>query len=192
MNLVIVGTSRCGKTMLSNMIFKTFPNYNKIQIDGLKDTFKEVFPSLEIDFSKKGKGNLSDFPKFLERYFDRCIYKDNQEGNFYLIDGGGLPEDSILRFAQKSNTKVIFLGKTQITPEEYFNQIRKYETTYSYGGWTKRLDDETLLSWATDWIRKSQKYKQFCEENNLLFFDTSFNQVEVLQDIINKIKENRL
>ena len=191
MNLLILGTSRCGKTMLSNMISSEIVGYSKIPIDALKETFKEVFPSLNIDFSK-GDGNTKDFPLFLERYFDRCIYKDNKNGMFYLIEGAGIPKEEVLKFKNKPNTKIIFLGKTQLSPVEYFKQIRHYEDIYDYGRWTKRLEDEKLLSWATDWIRKSKTYKEFCEQNDLLFFDTSFNQVEVLKSIVEKIKNKVL
>ena len=114
--------------------------------------------------------------EFLLDYFDSNIYKDNKNGIFYIIEGVGLDEQTIIDLSQKKNTRVIFLGKVSINPQDYFYQIRQYESTYDYGGWTKRLDDDTLLNWCTDWIKKGKQYKEFAEKNGFEFYDTSFEQ----------------
>ncbi|MBO5884735.1 MAG: hypothetical protein J6Q51_02965, partial [Clostridia bacterium] len=97
----------------------------------------------------------------------------------------------ILRLKELKNTKVIFVGKTQLTPQDFFDEIRMYEKNLATGGWTKKLDDKTLLSWCTDWIKKSKQYKQFCEENNIEFIDTSVNQTQVLQDFLNRLQVDK-
>ena len=188
MNLIVIGKSRCGKTMLTNMICSRLAGYSKISIDNLKNSFKKVFPELEIGFSKNA-GN-DKFNEFLIDYFDSNIYKDNKNGIFYIIEGVGLDEQTIMELSQKKNTRVIFLGKVSINPQDYFYQIRQYENSYDYGGWTKRLDDDTLLSWCTDWIKKGKQYKEFAEKNGFEFYDTSFEQVEVLNKIVESLIKN--
>lgn len=188
MNLLIIGKSRCGKTMLSNMICSRIAGYSKISIDNLKNSFKKVFPELDIGFSKNA-GN-EKFNQFLIDYFDSNIYKDNKNGIYYIIEGAGLDEQTIIDLSQKKNTRVIFLGKVSLLPQDYFYQIRQYENIYDYGGWTKRLDDETLLNWCTDWIKKGKEYKSFAEKNGFEFYDTSFEQVEVLNKIVESLSKN--
>ena len=185
MNIIIMGKSRCGKTTLANLICKNIAGYSKISLDYLVMAFKKVFADLNLDYYKN-KENL--FTQFIESYFDNCIYKDNGCGIFYVLEGADLPKETILRLKEFKNTKVIFLGKTQITPQSFFEEIRKYEKGLTTGGWTKSLNDDTLLSWCTDWIKKSVENKQFCEESGIEFIDTSNNQNEVLQDFLDKVK----
>ncbi len=188
MNIIIMGKSRCGKSTLANMICKTLVGYSKISLDYLVMSFKKVFGNLNLDYYS---GKENDFSSFIEEYFNNCIYKDNNVGLYYVLEGADLPKESILRLNKLNNTKVIFLGKTKISPQEFFDEIRKYESTLATGGWTKRLDDNTLLSWCSDWIKKSKEYKQFCEQNNIEFIDTSINQNNVLQEFVNRVKKEK-
>ena len=189
MNLVIMGKSRCGKTMLTNLICSNLKGYSKISLDYLVMTFKKVFADLNLEYYKNKE---NQFTQFVEEYFSNCIHKDNNCGIHYVLEGADLPKETISRLKGMKDTKVIFLGKTKLEPKEFFEEIRKYENGLSTGGWTKRLDDETLLSWCTDWIKKSKEYKEFCKENGIEFFDTSINQTEVLQEILNKVKNNTI
>lgn len=185
MNLVIMGKSRCGKTTLANLICKNMVGYSKISLDYLVMSFKKVFDDLNLEYYKNKENK---FTQFVEQYFDNCIYKDNDCGLFYVLEGADLPKETILRLKQAKNTKIIFLGKTQIDEKTFFEEIRKYEKNLPTGGWTKSLDDQTLLSWCEDWIKQSKKHQQFCEKNDIVFYDTSFNQCEVLQSILDNIK----
>ena len=189
MNIILMGPSRVGKTMLSNMIASKIKGYGKISVDALKMSFKDCFPELGVGFNKE-EVNVKQFPDFVEKYFDICTYKDNLNGVFYIIDGGGMPNDLALRFKNKPNTLVVFLGKSKISVQTYFKQIRKYESSYDYGGWTKRLDDKTLKSWCASWIKESNINEQFCKDNDLIYLDTSRNQKQVLNEFIKKLKNN--
>lgn len=187
MNIVIMGKSRCGKSMLANLICSKLVGYSKISLDYLVMTFKKVFGDLNLEYYKDKENK---FTEFIETYFDNCIYKDNNCGIHYVLEGANLPIETILRLKKMKNTKVIFLGKTQISSKEFFDEIRTYEKDLSTGGWTKKLDDATLLSWCSDWIKKSKDFKKFCDENEIEFFDTSNNQPQVLQDILSKVENN--
>ena len=191
MNIILMGPSRVGKTMLSNMLAAKIKGYGKISVDALKLSFKDCFPELGVGFNNE-EVNVKQFPDFVEKYFDICTYKDNDNGVFYIVDGGGLPNEVALRFKNKPNTLVLFLGKAKLSTDMYFKQIRKYENTYDYGGWTKRLDDNTLKNWCESWIKNSQRNEQFCVDNGLLYVDTSANQKQVLKDLVAKIKNNEL
>jgi hypothetical protein len=182
-----MGKSRCGKSMLANSICSKLVGYSKISLDYLVMAFKKVFGDLNLEYYKDKENK---FTQFIETYFDNCIYKDNNCGIHYVLEGADFPKETILKLKNMKNTKVIFLGKTNISAEEFFYEIRKYENGLSTGGWTKTLDDKTLLSWCEDWIKKSKEYKEFCNENQIEFFDTSINQPQVLQDILSKIENN--
>lgn len=186
MNLIIMGESRCGKTMLANLLCTTITGCSLISIDPLVMTFKKVFPDLNLEYYKRKENK---FYEFLEEYFDNCTHNKSSSMH-YVLEGACLPYSSILRLKEKPNVKVIFLGKAELTPLKFFDEIRHYEPNLSTGGWTKKLDDEKLLKWCSGWINHSKEHKQFCEENDILYFDTSHNQQETLQNILNMLKQN--
>lgn len=185
MNIIIMGKSRSGKSMLANMICSQIAGYSKISLDPIVMAFKKAFAELEFEYYKEKENG---FTEFIETYLGNCFHQDLHTGISYVFEGASLPKEMILRLKDKPNTKVIFLGKTKLTSQQFFDEIRHYEKALSSGGWTKRLDDETLMSWCTDWIKKSKQYQEFCQENGIDFIDTSFNQIEVLQEIVKKIK----
>lgn len=182
MNLIIIGNSRSGKTMLAKQICENLTGYSIISMDCLVMTFKKIFPDLNIDYY----GNEETiFTKFIEEYFANCIYKS--AGVNIIFEGAILPKEVILRLKSNPNNKVIFLGKPNISAQDFFDEIRKYEKGLPTGGWTKTLDDKTLFSWCSDWIEKAKIQQEFCNQNDILFFDTSFNQQEVLNTIVQKL-----
>lgn len=187
MNIVIVGQSRSGKSMLANLICSSIKGYSKISLDYLVMSFKTHFEWLKLEYYKE-KENL--FSQFLETYFDNCTYKDNSNGLYYVLEGADLPKECILRLKNKPNTLVIYLGKSSISADDFFKEIRTYEKNLCTGGWTKKLDDETLRSWCSSWIKKSKQNECFCAENDILYFDTSVNQQNVLENILKLIEQS--
>lgn len=188
MNLVIVGESRSGKSQLANLLCTSIKGFSKISLDYLIMTFKNVFPELEIGFSSKQKGK-DNLYLFLEYYFGALFHKEDSEIN-YVVEGGSISNELLLKLKEYPNTHVICLGKTKLSAKEFFDETRLYENGLSTGGWTKRLDDKTLLDWCGGWIKKSKDNKDFCEKNGIMFFDTSYNFKQVLNDILKLVKKN--
>lgn len=185
MNLIIMGNSRSGKTMLARQIGLNFKGVSIISMDHLVLTFKKIFPKLKIDYYGKEE---TIFTNFIEEYLNVCSYK-----NFKLhriFEGACMPISVIERFKANPENKVIFLGKPNLTPQEFFDEIRMYEKDLPTGGWTKNLDDEKLLSWCTSWIKSAKKQQEYCLQNDIKFYDTSYNQPEVLNNIIKELKLN--
>lgn len=185
MNLVIFGESRCGKSTLANMICREIAGVRRISLDFVIMTFEKIFPELGINFSRSEKSR-TQLSNFIREYFNILVNTKSVEHN--LIEGGGLSDELLIELNQKDNVKVICIGKPQITSDEFFKEIRKHEKNLEAYGWTKRLDDKTLLSWCTGWINASKKNKEFCEKNNIMFIDTSFNQMEVLSKFVCSLK----
>ena len=186
MNIIIMGKSRSGKTMLANMICKNVVGYSKISLDPMVMAFKKAFADLGLEYYKEKENQFTDF---IETYLSNCFYQDSKSGISYVFEGASLPKEMILRLKETPNTKVVFLGKTKLTAEEFFDEIRYFEKELGSGGWTKRLNDETLLSWCTDWIKKSKEYEKFCQDNDIEYIDTSFDQIGTLRNFVERVKK---
>ena len=71
------------------------------------------------------------------------------------------------------------MGYTKISCEEAFKLIRENEKENSY---TRRLTDEKVKKLISDHIEYSKVLKKQCEENNIKFYDTSFERDDVLEE----------
>ena len=147
MNYIIRGTSRCGKTMLANMIVQKLVGYNKLSTDNFIGAFNSTMPELQINHSS-GKGMEKLFPEFLKHLLDNLKKKDNKLNLYYVLEGVDISDELLEYYNNQPDTTVICLGKPQLTREEYFTQVRYYEQRYLYGEWTKRLTDQELLKYC--------------------------------------------
>lgn len=188
MNLVIFGESRCGKSTLTNMLQREIGGVRKITLDLVIMAFEKVFPELNINFSRS-ETSQKQLSAFIKEYFEILINTKNKSEH-HVVEGGGLSDECLLALNQNENVKVVCVGKTLISPEEFFDEIRKYEKNLETYGWTKRLDDQKLLKWCAGWIAQSKRNKEFCQNNNITFIDTSYNQMEVLGEFVENVKQN--
>ena len=188
MNYIIAGTSRCGKTMLTNKIIKELNGFSKISIDNMIGAFEHTLPQVDINF-KGGKGNKEFLPEFINDFLLGAMDKDNNIGLCYVLVGDGLSFTKLVELNMHKDIELIILGKASISEQEYFDEIRYYEGKYLYSEWTRALSDDELKLNCKNWINRSKEYKKLCKEHNINFYDTSYNQVEVVNMIFNNIKK---
>lgn len=183
-NIAIFGASRSGKTTLSKMICKKYPNYNMIVGDAIKKSFDKVLPQNNIN-SKFGSGMLEDFPKFLAYTFHESIKRVNKEFN-YIIDTCDISPEKAKELFYRQETVIIFLGFPRQTEEEHLMQIKKYEKE---NDWTYNKDNEYMKAHAQYWTTKSRLYEEKCKELDIWFVDTSFNRENVLNETMKKLEK---
>lgn len=187
MNYIIAGTSRCGKTMLTNKIVKELKGFSKISIDNIIGTFEHTIPQLNINF-KNDMGNKEFLPEFVNDFLIGAMDKDNDIGLYYVLEGDGLPFSKLLELSNHKNIELIILGKASISIQEYFEEIRYYEGKYLYSEWTQNLSDEELRIKCKNWIDRSKNYQKLCKNNNIDFYDTSYEQKLLINKIFERIK----
>lgn len=181
-NIAIFGSSRSGKSTLSKMLSKKYPNYHIIIGDDIRGAFKDALPQCEIN-STGGKGMIDDFPRFLSALFHRC-FKRNNDNFYYIVDSCDITPQKAKELLN-NNTILLFLGTPSITAEEHFNEIRKYQTEKD---WTFNRSDEELVEHCKHWIGKSIEFAEECKKLDIWFVDTSKNREEVLAKTLNKIE----
>lgn len=82
--MVILGSSRAGKSTLAKMVVKKYPYYHILGGDSIRRAFQEVLPQNQIN-NKGGSGMEHDFPNFLTTLFYRNI-KINTGEFQYILD----------------------------------------------------------------------------------------------------------
>lgn len=184
-SIAIFGSSRSGKSTLAKMIAKKYQNYHIIIGDDIQWAFQETLPNSNINNSG-GAGMVHDFPNFLSCLFYKSMKRNQGEFN-YIVETCDITPNKANDLFNRNNTILLFLGTPNQTPEEYFNDIKKYQTKKD---WTFDRSDEHLLEHSRHWIEKSKEYQSECKKLKIWFVDTSFNREKVLQETLEKIIAN--
>lgn len=182
-NIIIFGEPRCGKSTLANMIVDKF-HYQVIRVDALRDTFKTIYPELNIAPNTAIKNEK--FQLFIQEYLRRNIKKEERNKYGYVIEGCETSVYDCNRFFNNDDNIIYYLAPVNITPVDFFNNIRKFD---SKKDWTYKLTDEELIKCTTSMIEKGKKIKEECKKYNISFVDTSHNRKEILESILADIEQ---
>ena len=180
-NIIIFGEPRSGKSTLANMIVDRF-NYQVIHVDSIRDTFKKIYPELEIAPDKAVKNKK--FQLFLQEYLYRNTIKEERNKYGYVMEGCETSVCDCNELYNNDNNIIYFLAQVNITPEQLFNNIRNNDTKQD---WTFKRSDDELMKICKKLISNGLRIKNECEKYNIKFVDTSHNREEILNDILNDI-----
>lgn len=180
-NILILGQPRSGKSTLANMIAQKF-NYQIIHIDNLRDALNSTFPELNINPFNAIES--SKFQSFLKSFYDENC---NNERNIYnyVLEGCDVSVYDCNRLYNTGENIIYFLAPVNISYEDFFNNIRKYDEKKD---WTYSLSDEELLKYVKEIISDGKKIREECQKYKLKFVDTSQNRDEKFNEIIHEIE----
>ena len=175
-NIAIFGSSRSGKSTLSKMICKKYPQYHIIIGDDIRHAFQVVLPNNHIS-NKGGSGMKDDFPNFLSCLFYKSIKRNKGVFN-YIIDTCNITPQKAKKLFNRDDTIILFLG----TPKQTIKQQTNKD-------WTYDRTDEEIIEHSRHSIEKSIEQEKECKKLNIWYVDTSFNRDEVLKDTLNTIEK---
>ena len=119
------------------------------------------------------------------------------EGNTYydgikfVIEGTHIDFEQLMPFLQsekyREKYEIIGLTYNDITEEEMFNDIRKYD---SEDDWTYWCNDEELRGNIRWFIERNKFFAAKFKEYGIQTYDTSYNREEVLNEIVNSLEKD--
>ena len=183
-NIAIFGSSRSGKSTLSKMICKKYPQYHIIIGDDIRYAFQVVLPNNQIS-NKGGNGMKDDFPNFLACLFYKSIKRNKGIFN-YIVDTCNMTPEKAKELFNRDDTIILFLGTPKQTIKQHFDEVRNYETNKD---WTYDRTDEEIIEHSRHSIEKSIEQEKECKKLNIWYVDTSFNRDEILKDALNTIEK---
>lgn len=181
-HIIIAGASRSGKTTLATRlkdlgyIHYTMDSikrgiYNGNFMEGKGSNWKEVSPKMT---------------KLIERLIQDNKEDINYNVEFYVIDVGTIyPEDAVT-LNKMDNVILMFLGYPDVDVSWKVHQMQKYDKALN--SWTKNLPEDQITGMVNFSVGFSKEVCKQCLENNIMFFDTGYNQKEVLDEIYKKIQ----
>jgi len=184
-NIIIAGVPRAGKSTLSSILAKY--GYTHVSMDSIIAGFERVFPELGIDSygydsSLEALTNISaKIAPFINAMMGSGEYGEHSLGAVFDVYQL-LPCDYVKHI--HPSVKIIYLGSSDITPDERFAIQKQYDTERDY---TFYKTDEELREGADYIVEQSKLIKSQCEQYGLPYYDTSYNRFETFDNIISDI-----
>ena len=106
-----------------------------------------------------------------------------REKNKLLIDTYQLVPEDYIKFINRDICDVCFVGFPDISVEEKFCEMRKYEQRQE----DFRKSDEELKNKCKKLIDESKYLKEECEKWNVPFLNTSYHRTDVIAEFVNSL-----
>lgn len=180
---IICGASRAGKSILSERLSRQ-QNVNWILGDALVSSFQDVFPERGISHH----GDLNVIGDSFEEFIKYLLWNYNYAKVGYVFDSTHLYPHNIINMRKKmGEIPAVFLGYSNVSPEEKLTDIRHYDPSENW--WTRDLSDDELLRLINTQIEKSKYLEMECNKFKLPFIDVSKNFDEALDQAFEILNE---
>lgn len=185
-NILIIGCARAGKTTLSGMLKKKYPTMNLLVMDCIKNAIlRNIDTNGEdrVEFATKYERSSFHMNMIAECYNSHI--RSDESGYGYILEGAQLLPDMIDKKIDKDKVIVVCLGLGNITAEEIFKNVRRFDTK---NDWTFNVNDDDLIHWCKHWEKLNNELKKQCEIYGVKYFNTTFNRMEKLEEIMGYIE----
>ena len=169
-HLIIAGISRGGKTSICKEIVKKL-DYQYIGMDRIVRAFQNHFPKTGIVHNNRFFNVSPHLAPVLN-----SMLEDNIEDKV-LIDTYHLVPEDYAKYINQEICNICFIGFPDISVEEKFKQMRKYEQRQEDKQKCKRL------------IEVSQFLKAECEKWNVPFLNTSYEREKAIAEFANLLSK---
>lgn len=202
-NIIIVGPSRAGKTTLAKKINEELGCF-VISLDKLVAVFGRAYPKLDIRLAWDREKTTANIAPFLGHFLgmlssdldavdDLNLRAHAVEGNRFVLEGGYFDFgkiSSVLKMYGIENLKdnfiLIGLVQNKKTADEFFGDLRKYDTE---DDWTYKFDDDELREYVSqDAIPFGRAMTGQLMKYGFRIYDTSAEREQVFKQVIEDIK----
>lgn len=183
-HIIISGISRSGKSTACAKLVKTL-GYQHISMDSILSSLKE-----NLEEPKKDELDLFpfDYSKTVAQIINTIIQHNDYDkfGYGMLIDVDNLSPEDYVRYIDRDYADIYFFGTPDLTPQQRFSTIRKYDTEYDY---TSKASDRELLEKCKKIVAQSKEIQKQCKKFDLPFINTSFNREFIINEFVKKVIE---
>ena len=188
-NILIIGPARSGKTTLSRLLSKKY-GYNVINLDDIINAFEGI-PECGIKHDGNEIATAQKLGKFLKRYLIELSEGPNfYNGIKFVIEGTHIDFEEIMPMLNEEKYKekyeVIGLLYNNLTADELYNNIKKYDTE---DDWTYWCNDEELKGNSRYFIERNKYFYNKFNEYGIKTYDISSDRENILNIICDEISK---
>ena len=182
-NIIIIGSSRSGKTSLSLQICRQY-GYSLINLDSVVSGIEKGLPELNIARRLTGKDDTKKLTSFLKAYLHSLnSYNNLQRGINYVIEGSYIELKDIKKLQKKFI--VIVLVEKYRTAKEYYDKMLHYDKSYD---WTAQIRKSELYKYAKNLKKDNDRIIRYCNKNGIIYYDTSKERDVVFKEVIGMVE----
>ncbi len=188
-NILIIGPARSGKTTLSRLLSKKY-GYNIINLDDIINAFESI-PECEIKHDGNEIETAQKIGKFLKRYLIELSEGPNfYDGIKYVIEGTHIDFEEIMPMLNEEKYRekyeIIGLLYNNLTAEELYNNIKKYDTE---DDWTYWCNDEELKGNSRYFIERNKYFYNKFNEYGIKTYNISSDREKILNVICDELSK---
>ena len=176
---IISGTSRSGKTLIAKkMMEKCEIPY--LSLDWLVMGFTNGVPEYGIHDKLWPNEIAEKFWSFLKAMLENMIWSETD----YIIEGEAVLPELIIELTKKhpKSIKVCFVGYVNVKIDEKIKDVYRY--SYGKNDWLTNEPKDYVKRHLNNMIEYSRGIKKSCKKQNLKYFDTSKDFMNVLDSAI--------
>lgn len=183
-NIFIGGVARSGKSTLAEKLCHKL-RCNHLPLDYITASLKKNFPDCNISSSVI----INDTSKKLSLLLSTVTNIIDSKEEMFIIDSAHIMPGDIIKYLDRDNWDIYFVGYPNANKKDKFDIIRKYDNE---SDWTSRKRDKELLEIIDKLIDISKKIEEECKMYDIHFIDTSENLFDVIDEEFHNIvsKEN--
>ena len=192
--LLIVGSPRCGKTTLTQMLDNKY-NCEIIRGDCLESIVHHSILEDRLYETLKTEDNIASYPvlsneqiiKTYRRMYEQILVDLRDKEKLIILDAHTHAFD-LLEKEFGEDTYIYCMAMPEISIEQFVNYLRLHDTPKD---WSSKVSDTMLKKFCRAIISESKAIQEkVVNFPNVKFFDTSGNRKEKLEAIFKDIEEN--
>lgn len=188
-HIIVSGVPRSGKSTVSQQISDQL-GYQHISMDSIIAGIEKAFPETGIDSEadtdlwENIRYISSRMAIFIRGMIDSGEYNECDYG--MVIDIFQLLPQHYVQYLSESDSRIIYLGTSEVTYEERYDLLKKYDTPKDYTYY--KSDKENRKDCAAI-VEISKRIKEECSLYDLRYYDTSYDRDQVFKAVLNDITE---
>ncbi len=190
-NILIIGNCRAGKTLMARALMQRMPHMAFIGTDHMRSAIMKTLLHDVTDFENDPQCATFDAQwgsrliEINKRFFISHIRSYNQDNKFFIMEGGVIKFDDAAEFINDPRILIVCVGKPQLDADAYYNDIRAWDQKHHT--WTTEHTDVDVRGLAEKYARESRSNFEKCLAAGVIFVDTSFNQMAVIDAAADQI-----
>lgn len=183
-NILILGVGRAGKSTLSRKLKNSFPEYDLVHTDSIRNGILYNLEEKYVDYFMDYQQN-EFFQKVLLDFLDSQTRQGlNKYGT--ILEGAQILPSVLSKYKNLDKTVVVYLGHGNLKEDEIFDLVRNNDTEED---WSYSKKDEELKEFIKEFYEKNQFLLKECKKYGFKYVDTHIDRVKVLNEVYSYICE---